>query len=291
MAFDARSGKQVWEVPALNPEKSGSGYGSAMCQPVLMRVGGETCIFARPDGYLVRVRDGKALISRVGWQAACSGMLANESGDTVYMFSHAFKWNGVPADRILPAKEDCIQAIRFTPDGPDKVKAEQLWVGPGLLTHSCPVLLGNRLFAILADNKERDGLLSVLDVSTGKMISSKSLRRRNNKSGDVWWTHDEGLNVLTAAGGNLYTFDAGRNSTALGSVFKADETLQVVTHDNHLLGGYPADRKPFSDYWGRLPEAFTGPYFSGNRMFVRAHEQVYCIGDPKEPMRLSKVHQ
>jgi hypothetical protein len=184
-----------------------------------------------------------------------------------------------------------LQAIKFTSDGADKVKAEQLWTGPSIVIDSCPVLLGNRIFALIADKKVRDGLLTVLDASTGKMLSSKTLGRRNNKSGDVWWTHDEGLNVLTAAGGNLYTFDAGRNSTALGSVFKADETLQVVTHDNHLLGGHPADRKPFTDYWGRLPEAFTGPYFSGNRMFIRAHEQVYCIGDPKEPMRLSKVHQ
>jgi hypothetical protein len=220
-------------------------------------------------------------------------MLANESGDTVYMFSHAFRWKGAPADRIFPAKEDCMQAIRFTPDGPDKVKAEQLWVGPSVATHSCPVLLGDRIFALIQD-KTGNVRLTILDATTGKELSGKSLTDRGGTKsgridGDVWLPSS--LAVLSVAGGNIYSFDAGRFSSALGSVIKADESLEVLVKENHILGGYQANRKPFTDYWGRLPEIFTGPYFSGNRMFIRAHEQVYCIGDPKEPMRLSKVHQ
>jgi hypothetical protein len=290
MAFDVRTGQQVWEVANKDERGNDMGQGdaAAMCHPALMRVGGESCIFTRPDGQLVRVGDGKILTEKVGNGPSFSCLPVSPSGDTVYMPIHG---NSSTANRLFAEPKKGLQAIRFIPNGPDRVKAERLWITDSTAENSSPVLVNGRLFALFP-NREKGDRLKALDAETGKELASLTPRgvARSSAKGDVWWNPGEGLGLINSAGGYLFIADAGRNSTAMMSVIKAD-TLKVVSAENLILGGYPADMKPFSTYWGRLPSIFNGPYFSGNRMFIRAHEHIYCIGNPKEPLRLSKVHQ
>ena len=59
------------------------------------------------------------------------------------------------------------------------------------------------------------------------------------------------------------------------------------------LGDLPQDRikdgsfNPFNEYFNYGSQLFA----SGNRIFIRSNRDLYCIGDPAQPLRLSLEHQ
>jgi hypothetical protein len=80
------------------------------------------------------------------------------------------------------------------------------------------------------------------------------------------------------------TYRAGKYLfTAGGSVWNVVDVSvnppRLVTETPNRLGGsFPADHA-------------SQMLFSGNRIFVRTYTEVYSLGDPSQPMRLSAVHR
>lgn len=295
MAFSRKDGSKLWDVPGkifgvTNPNNEASAVG----HPALLRIGGEVCLFTKSGGRLIRARDGKMLLDKVDMGHRYPNAAVNDVGDTVFYNTNNHKGD-IPANRLLVSPEfpGQLHAVRFSPDGAEAAKAEKLWSGPDLVgqDYHSPVFFQGRLYAVQAISRNNNHL-TVLDPDSGKMITSLSSRSGGaggSMKGDAWFLN--GWCFGAAAGGRLYTVEAGRCSKGLMSVIALEDKPKVITADNHLLGGLAADAKPFSNYWGRFPEVFTGPYFSGNRIFIRAHEHVYCLGDPKEALRLSRLHQ
>jgi outer membrane protein assembly factor BamB len=208
------------------------------------------CLFTA-SGKLVRVADGTILARDVGWIAHCMSPVAR--GDTVY-FSNAQAGGGYGGG-TRGVESGTVMAVRFVAQSRDDVRPETLWTHK-VRTEGSPLVHGGLVFWTDL----------VVEADTGRIVREVKDRGWARK------TH-----VTAKAGPYVFLLEADGRCV----VATADRTFAKVA-ENRLD---PRDSQG-RGFWNQGAQ----PFFSGNRIFLRSYRNVYCLGDPEEPTRLSKAH-
>jgi outer membrane protein assembly factor BamB len=270
--LDKATGETKWSVA----QTSGGFVGSQG----LVRLADGTEVLVTKPGEIIRVRDGKVLLSKdaAPFKGESSALAMVSFGDAV----------------VVNAKK--MAAWRLSADG-DKVTGEELWQCDAHGGNESPALTDKYLILEPA---------TVVDRATGKIISK----------GATTFSGPE-TNPSTLAGSYLIRWRGEcygghgnqgiRNRPNQDQVFSpaqvwklnADGRTELVT-PHSLLGGLNRPRSPILEKY--LPEAYRknrlwckengvvphfgyaqGLFAQGNRLFLRSCSHLYCIGDPKVP--------
>mgnify|MGYP000554320511 CR=1 FL=1 len=263
MALDKKTGKEVWRAPF---------GGSYQTGPVVLDlpIAGDA---ARPvrvlyfqDGKVLRAKDGKELASGIG--AMYTGRPYGVDRDIV-VIGNTLQDGGGAAKVSFP-EQPGHAALRFTAPSEDKVEAAILWQGLKLDGLGAGVVVRDGVVFALDRNK-----VSSFDLITGKPLATAS--------GTLAKTH----HMAIIAGDLLIGLDE-RGCSAVVQISADGKTLKPIGTSRlgdrvyGQAGGATLDKK-FS---------YGCQFFaSGNRIFIRSMTDLYCIGDPSQPLRLSKEHQ
>ncbi|MFW5750745.1 MAG: hypothetical protein ACOCZK_03755, partial [Planctomycetota bacterium] len=258
MAVDKRNGEIVWQTP----KHGGRSYTDASPTHHQLPIGGDESqlldVLWCPTGQVLRVEDGVELASELGCQgngrpwAVQGDVLAIENGSSDGGRGQAQTW------------DEGLLAFRLQAPNRDTVTAKLLWHRgnkdqPGRLTAFNGVLYGVTQSTAYA-----------LDLMTGKELSKAGFPRGAEK-----------VHHLTAiAGGLLFGLSHVNDCTvfALGANGRQLSCEGVSRLGERLYHKY--------DFFNEGAQ----PFFSGNRIFIRSYSDIWCIGDPSEPLRLSAVH-
>jgi len=132
-----------------------------------------------------------------------------------------------------------------------------------------------------------DDLPIAYNAKTGTVIGRADRRAKQHRS-------SEGL---TVAGGHLFTL----NRFGKSAVFKADASMELISlndlDETAPIEGAKRDQiiaqtgfdEP--DRWYAWQFGRTSPFFSGNRLFIRSFDFLYCIGRADEPFTPSKAFE
>ncbi len=255
MAVDKATGKVVWRTP----RQGGGSYTCASPTHHRLAIGGDASktldVLWCPTGQVLRVRDGKVLLTEIGSHGNSRPWAVD--GDVLVINNGSSDGGGSKAQRW----DRVTAAFRLKAESEDRVVCEDLWVGDDddlvRLVARDGVLYGFR------DRRQ----IQARDIVTGEVLASAGLPGR-------FVPHH--LSVL--AGHHLFAVDDdGRCLVA-----EVNDELKVLGINQLGTRVY----KKY-DFFCEGAQAF----FSGNRIFFRSYTDVYCIGDPDAPMRLSKAHQ
>ncbi len=251
-ALDRRTGKLLWEQVNY---PSGKSY--HMITPVAMSLPvGDTgeamdVIWTGP-GTVFRVRDGKVLGEKIG----CHGNARHVgvSGDVIVLVNGSS--DGGHGSPYTFAKGTV--AVRLVAQDAETVTGQMLWhdaKGPERL-----VVHDGLVYGFTRD------ALEVRDLETGKVVA------------EVGRPAVRPFHVSAIAGGYLFALGSDGQClvTTLGRDIRPVAVNRLGTRE-HSKG----------DYFNQGAQ----PFFSGNRIFLRSYTDVYCIGDPNAPLRLSKEHR
>lgn len=272
-AFDTTSGKTLWEL------KTSMGL-YQVGTPIHLVLNGTDVVFTA-SGEVVRIADGKLLAEGIGQFGGGSGPITI-GPDSIYCS------NGSTGGKYQPSGNRRFNsldlqggiALRFTLNG-DAVEVEQLWhneeAGAGEQT---PVSVDGHIFL-----SAKKGIRAI-DAATGAVTGDAKGPRTKH--------------ALIAGGGLIFTQD---NYREIG-VFRASPNPGHVTTVTlpylddldeakkaqiiAITSGRGLD-KP--DKWGSWNTSHAIPFPSGNRLFVRTFDALYCLGDTGQATRLSKLHQ
>lgn len=195
VAFDAKSGKVVWETEALNE-------GAEYVNPLLVQHGGKKIIVTMLNKTVVGVNsaDGKILwkVNYAGLQAGTSRV--NHTITPLYRDGHIFITSGYDHTAVK---------MKLSADG---TSAELVWKSDDIDTHhGGVVLLGNQLFASNYQSNTMGKWASV-DWTTGKTL----------------WTSDwHNKGSIISADGMLYLFE--EKSGHVGLARPSAEKLDLVS--------------------------------------------------------------
>jgi outer membrane protein assembly factor BamB len=281
VAYDAKTGQERWAVTA----EWGDLITCALGSPLPLDLDGTAAVYVAL-GMVIRVADGKVLARGIGHEhdannaVVCQGNIivgVNGSGDQAWNPEKAPSAKG----RVAVAHGTGMWAVRVSKDGADAAKAEQLWVmGSGGrqdgLAYADGILYAradcDKIRPEIRHN-HRGGILAI-EPATGKVLGHQP------KMGTGFWKP-------VVAGGWYFNGDPKKGRI---DIHTADAQLKPVG-GGFLLGKHQNQDDPkFDEYWGRFYRtlAFVP---SGNRIFVRGWDQLYCLGDPRQKMRLSKAQQ
>jgi len=248
--LDPATGKSAWEVD--HKERHGS--------PVRAQVGG-TELVVMPYGKVYRASDGKLMAD----EATCNGQLtAVVHGDVVYSaWDESFSGEGPP--KFLTKKgERRLMAARLKPNADGTIVTEKLWETeerPGI--YSSPVYHDGLIYN-KCDAGDHKFQVVAFDAATGQVVY-KSPPRAVIKGTDP---HP----CITQAGPYIYGgFDSGQMW-----VFKPGREFQEVAFNTLAKGGLGASLGQ-EDH----DQMTSAPLFVGNRMYIRTHKFLWCIGENK----------
>ncbi len=287
-AYDAATGKLRYRTKSKIPYRHGMG------QFVLLRLpagGGKTesAVYLW-TGDLVRVRDGHVLCRKVTLIPSAS--LGGDGVDRVFvqmLSASSGEARNTATMKLLfpPVDRGGALAVRFTLDG-DRATAEKLWFNPSGEGYkelgAYPIYLNSRLWLTSGH---------MLDAETGKALASPN--RRVNlwyNGGIVANGHIYGLpksSISKGSGGAsglgkqaetaLYCSVAKLTSAGLGDVrmcpvevFPA--TVTEPAKRKQVISQTGRDR--YQDWYG-WHEAYSAPFASGNRLYVRTFDNIYCF--------------
>jgi len=252
-ALDKKTGRVVWLADEFDPGKS---YTRITPVPLSLAVAGGDevldVVWTGP-GNVFRVSDGKLVGEKLGCHGNGRGVAV--TGDVIILVNGSSEAGpGSPS----PGFGTGTVAIRLKAENTDEVVGEELWSmrrGPGRL-----VALDNRVYGF---GGSKGCELQALDLLTGKVISGMETEPSLN------------AHHLTSLAGD-YLFGMDHDGRCVVVSTEGDQLKQIAM--NRL---------------GKGQKQWCGgaqPFFSGNRIFIRSYTAVYCIGNPDEPMRLSKQH-
>jgi len=195
VAFDAKTGRVVWETESVNE-------GAEYVNPLLVQHGGKKIIITILNKTIIGVNsaDGRILwkVNYAGMQSA--GLRVNHTITPIYRDGHVFITSGYDHVAIK---------LKLSPDG---TSAEVVWKNSDIDTHhGGVVLIGNHLFGSTYQSNTM-GQWSCVDWNTGKTV----------------WTspwHNKGS--VIAADGMLYLFE--EKSGHVGLARPSAEKLEVVS--------------------------------------------------------------
>ncbi|MFW5860332.1 MAG: PQQ-binding-like beta-propeller repeat protein [Planctomycetota bacterium] len=260
MGINKRTGETLWTAPF------GGGY---QASPVALRlhIGGDPSqpmdvIYYGGNGVVLRAPDGKQLAANLAGNG--TGRPPMVAGDVVVLPNKSA--DGGRSKEQNPY-EPGVCALRLSAPDADTVKAKALWQGKDLSWGGL-VACDGVLFHI------GDSQVESFALETGKTIASA--RNPGKKS-------------------RYYTLLAG--NTLIGLDDHGFSTTAQVSHDGRI-GQVHANRLGTLDYGKGQPNPldkcfnYGAPFTaSGNRIWIRSATHLYCIGDSRQPTRLSKPHQ
>jgi hypothetical protein len=297
--YDAGTGKVLWTTPTEQLPHN------AMGSPVLLMLpkpggGVEPAVFCF-SGELVRARDGKVLADRIGWGRRCAGF----TGDGVDRIFMACGWHGAAkrepdepwrqpkgrfgiSDDKAPLNQEqrlniCVkfalkadaaepQLLWAHRGGPDDGNLRN-WTGRRNLD-PYPVYHAERLYLACGQ---------VWDAKTGQVVGQRPANLKN----------DLGEQGIVMAGGHVFGQADNQSKDCTVSVTRV--TAQGLEGTRWLMlekrNGNPAWQ---TDEWKSKVKAETGsnglslwhgwhpsfalPFASGNRLYVRTFDYLWCIG-------------
>ena len=261
VALDKNTGKVIWEVFIGENLKRDVGT------PVGMKVGGVDLIVLA-QGRVLRASDGKVLNEDViGENGTRIGATAI-SGDQAF-----FNWCTTTDGR---RDENFIDAYRFS-HGPGGFSAKRLW--KAAVPHC------DRVGATFWDGMIYTAVNSYYAVNASDGTVTQILTDLSQKHQNI-----DGNTPPSVAGGRAYWVQStGRiNMSSLGKDAKTLGTCALVDDartdfEKTRQGALPLDEylKKYGRDKDRFPTVFTlcgGPFFQGNRMYLRTTEYLYCIG-------------
>jgi hypothetical protein len=268
-----------------------------MGQPVVLRLpspgGGEVPAVFCISGQLVRVSDGKLLAEGIGTFRACAN-ICSDGREIIVAHNAGTGGNHAPLPGRRWSETGTTPAVRFRPrcgatpaPSGDSAEAELVWQEK-LRLGAYPIVLGGRIVT------ESGNVLALAD---GKTVSP------GKKGGGIAY------NGMILAGGHLFgqpqfrkmEAQRGGNTVAV-RVAKLGEKVEVLG-DRPLETGDPAadpDKArrekiiaqtgdPRWRSWYGWHEAYAAPFASGNRLFCRTFDHLYCFGDRARPFAPSKA--
>jgi hypothetical protein len=255
-AYNPATGKKMWEIDwNLVRWRCGT--------PIIVSLE-HMDVLVHTDGKVVRVLDGKVLADDLPTCNAGASPIANpDKPGLVYL------QNGAEGGRGA-AKE--IAAVQLTSRSPDRLEWKEVW-RDGPATHHCAAPVYSRGKLYKADGSG----VSVWDALTGEKLPGL---RAGKLSGRYIGVTMAGTKLLVSGDERI-------------AVVETAPTLKVVARnrlwrDFHLRGlTFPDDPVHPRDYGGYHKAlswwGYTVPYASGNRLFLRSRDAVYCIGNPRQP--------
>jgi outer membrane protein assembly factor BamB len=257
MAADKRAGNVVWRTP-----KEGTvNYAHVAPSYHQLLIGGDAAkpleVLWCPSGQVLRLRDGKVLAKELGCHgnarpwAVQGDMLVIENGSG----------DGGPG-KAKTFPEGTV-AFRLKATDEDTVTGEQLWVKPK--TEALARLVARN--GIVYGYTRKSDLVAV-QLLTGQTVGSVA--------GGLTPHHFPAI-----AGPYVFGLDLdGRCAVAgLDPQGKPVGPARISRLGTRAFGKYDSFNEG------------AQPSFSGNRAFIRSYTDVYCLGNPTAPMRLSKEHQ
>jgi hypothetical protein len=289
-AWDLDTGRLVWKTASKTRFRHGMGW------PQLLRLkapDGKMENFAYLwTGDLVRLRDGKILQGDVMYPHFPS--MISDRAQTLYISTMAegcvehsnIKNHPV---QIPPKGKQGTRALHFAYEGSDKVVWKELWFNNTIGLGSYPTILEDRVM---------NGGASFLNRQDGTQISPKPAGRVSLSrfcayilaNGHAYGLGDDGCNIISPKDSVLtchvtrITADTVTQRLCPVEAFPAtitaaDKLAQVIAltgQDQH-----------WRDYcWS---SGFQTPFASGNRLFIRTFNFLYCFGDKNQPFVPSKA--
>jgi hypothetical protein len=240
-------------------------------------------------GMVIRVADGKVLARGIGHEHdANNAVILN--GDTIVGVNGGGDsgWNPdkdpSAKGRVGVSKGTGMWAVKVAMDGPDKAVATDLWqLGHGGRQESLVFANGlvfapancDKIRPEMVDNKHKGGMVAI-DPATGKVVGHQP------KANSDWWKP-------VVADGLLFN---GSAEKGIFAVVSADREMKLIS-SNFLLGRKD-DPSPKAHEGGSLSGRFYKTLAfvpSGNRIFVRGWEVLYCLGDKTHAMQLSPANR
>ena len=214
VALDPETGKDLWRTS----------YGQTWGSPVRAEIDGKPLILMA-NGRMVRPKDGK-VIGRLSPLERASPVVVGSTAFYIGQRAEAFP---------LPTRLD--------PKATKRLRPKALWESspPGGGFSSSPVIHDGLIYCVATR-----GILSVLDVASGKTVYT---RRLNLGNGPVWPS-------LLHAGDHVYASNRDGNTV----VFKTGRKYQEVAR-NHL------------------EEFISTPVVHKNRIYIRTYGHLYAIGE------------
>jgi outer membrane protein assembly factor BamB len=217
-ALDTATGREVWQQ--RRP------VGASWATPITIEHAGRTQLITLGDPWLIAydVERGAEL-----WRADCLG--ADVAPSPVFAGGYVLA--------VSPHRH--LAAVR--PDGQDDVTQTHIaWESPdGSTDITSPVCAGDLVFSV-----STEGLLTCLDIATGKLVWEKDLEGQMNAS-------------PTLVGDRLYFISLKGQSLVLAAAREHQELAR-----------------------GDLGEpVFASPAFVGERVFVRGTKNLFCLGEKK----------
>jgi outer membrane protein assembly factor BamB len=262
VALDKRTGKVLWEYNTKSNLKRDVGA------PVAMTVNGVELVVLS-TGVVLQATDGKVLsedvIAMPGTRIGC--MATN--GDQVF-----FNWC---ASTDGQREKNFIDAFRFT-YGAEGFSATRLWTAA---VPNC-----DRVGSTLADGTLYTGTYALYTVNAADGVVTQVLKDQKNRrldgntppsvaGGKVYWVggqSDGGRVIVSTAGTNASTI--GASTIVCDARFDFDKAKRGTMPLDDYLQKYGGDKD-------RFPTVFAmcgGPFFQGDRMYLRSAEYLYCIG-------------
>jgi len=272
-AFDVANGKTRWELET-------DMWLYQVGTPIHLDLDGTEVVFTA-SGEVVRITDGKPLATGIGQFGGGSGPVAI-GPDIIYGS------NGSTGGHYKPGKSRRFNskdlkggiALRLTLKG-DGVEVEQVWHNAEASAgEPTPVFLDGHIFL-----GAKKGIRAV-DAATGAVTGQAKGARTKH--------------ALIAGGGLIFTQD---NYREIG-VYRAAPNPGLVTKftlpylENldeakkaqviAITGGRGLEEP---GKWGSWNTSHAVPFPSGNRLFVRTFDALYCLGQQGQPTRLSSAHR
>ena len=287
--FDPATGKELWRTPSQGFVRHGMGT------PVVLRLP-EPAIFTWA-GDLIRLRDGRKLLANV-IQAGCANMVSDGAA-TVYTGSDAGHTAGGPYRKVPillgNGLGNCTMAVRFAVDDHGVARAEELWnvkiSGGGYKIGNLPLY--------------RDGWLildwgQIIDAQTGKLLFPNPREARGGLAhnghvlagGRCYGLSQAGIGSRGASGladkpqaGVLYcvvTSPLGEKGFATATQCAVESLPATITDPAKRAQVVALTGLDRYRHWYGWHEAYSAPFASGNRLFIRTFDNLYCFGDKTE---------
>lgn len=272
VAMNKNTGKVLWRHKLAN-----TGAYQPNCSPAPFNLGGTDFIYLH-SGEILRVADGE-VAGQLQHPADAAGKKRTHGkyfgahsqsiaqGDRVWVLHTGY---GGGAGRALGG----VYAFKLTQtDG--KVSGELLWQRSGTGDNFAIALDGQNLYVY---NKE----MALLDAENGKVLREQ--KRCSHRAPSFAVTRDH---LITLNASRPPKRNADPNYRDTGTLHFYDKKTLAEVGKGTLLMDLPEGdvlKKRIARVagpwwqWGR-----SSPTAWGNRVFVRSHDALYCIGDPDKP--------
>lgn len=271
IALKKSDGSLLWSTQAFSKQSAYQAAPIIMSLPIKGDTAKRVDVAVYQEGGVLRLSDGKLIGRDLGY---CGTARPWAVWQNVVCFANGINDGGNPWPKETPYPVGWM-ALRLTAESEDLVTGEVLWHAKDTQTKlHLPIAKDGLLY------DDVNGSYCITDILTGKVVHSAPILTQGNHGG-------RGYHYNMMAGNHLITLD--KSGYSLVAEISADgKTIKHVAQNRLGDRIYGKDsintNDAFFSYGGQ-------PLASGNRIFIRSMRDLYCIGNPTEPMRLSKEHQ